>query len=201
MRYLSATATAAGRSGFCADVLDEGLTGPRLVVVGDGAHRFAIGKFEVSEARPCAVLRAERPLRERRRTADQPATGVGIELAMAYADWLSQRSGRHYRLPTRDEWEHVARAGKPDPNRNCQVRVSGVSRGRETVPVTSGAQNELGLVNLFGNVREWADGWRQAGGDGWFVCGSDFCVRRARGASVASAGDPATGLRLVREVP
>ena len=200
MRYLVGHGTAAGRSGFCADVLGDGLTGPRLVVVADGAHRFAIGKFEVSQG-DLAPFCAQSGRCTSAANSTKPATGVGIELAMAYADWLSQRSGRHYRLPTREEWEHVARAGTPDPNRNCQVRVSGVSRGRETVPVTSGAQNDLGLVNLFGNVREWAmDGDKPVAMGGSYADPISACdVRAAQ--SVSSAGDPATGLRLVREVP
>ncbi len=200
MRYLVGKGTAAGRSGFCTDELDGGLTGPRLVVVADGDTRFAIGKFEVSEA-DLAPFCAQTGRCQSTATGNRPATGVGLELAAAYADWLSQHSGRHYRLPTRAEWQRVASAGKPDPNRNCQVRVAGVSRGRETVPVTSGAQNELGLLNLFGNVREWV-----MDGDVPVVMGGSYtdpisaCDGRAA-QSVSSAGDPSTGIRLVREVP
>src|SRR5262249_53047289 len=131
----------------------------------------------------------------------KPATDIGVDVANSYAEWLSQRSGRHYRLPTRAEWERVARAGTPDPNRNCEVHVAGVSRGRETVPVTSGKQNDLGAVNLFGNVAEWA-----VDGDTVFAMGGSFadpiaaCDIRAV-QSKAGAGNPSTGLRLVREVP
>ena len=159
-----------------------------------------MGKFEVSQA-DLAPFCAQSGRCSSAANGNRPATGVGIELAMAYADWLSQRSGHRYRLPTRAEWEHVARAGSPDPNRNCQVRVAGVSRGRETVPVTSGAQNELGLVNVLGNVWEWTmDGDSAVAMGGSYVDPISACdVRAAR--SVSSSGDPSTGLRLVREVP
>ena len=199
MRYLVGKGTAVGRSGFCTDELDGRLIGPRLVVVPDGDARFAIGKFEISEA-DLAPFCAQTGRCSDVSSSNQPATGVGLELASAYADWLSQRSGYRYRLPTRAEWERVARAGKPDPNRNCQVRVAGVSRGKETVPVTSGAQNELGLLNLFGNVREWA-----MDGDVAVVMGGSYadpiaaCDVRAT-QSKSSAGDRSTGMRLVREV-
>ena len=87
-------ARVASPGGFCADDLGGGLNGPRLVVVADGDHRFAIGKFEVSFAdiAPfCAeTLRCNSPTAA---THDQPATGVGVEQAAAYAEWLSQRSG------------------------------------------------------------------------------------------------------------
>ncbi len=200
MRYLVGKGTAAGRSGFCADDLGGGLTGPRLVVVPDGDGRFAISKFEISEA-DLAPFCAETGRCTEPSNSNQPGTGVGLELASAYADWLTQRSGHRYRLPTRAEWEHVARAGKPDPNRNCQVRVAGVSRGKQAVPVTSGAQNELGLVNLFGNVRELAmDEDRPVALGGSYADPISACDIGAVN-SVSSAGDPSTGMRLVREVP
>jgi hypothetical protein len=200
VRYLVGNGNAVGRSGFCADDLGEGLVGPRLIVVADGEHRFAFGKYEVSEAElapfcaqthRCMVVAG----------GTKPATDIGLDVANAYAAWLSQRTGRHYRLPTRAEWERVASAGTPDPNRNCEVHVAGVSRGRETVPVTSGKQNDLGAVNLFGNVAEWA-----VDGDAAFAMGGSFadpiaaCGVRAV-PSKTGAGNPSIGLRLVREVP
>ena len=200
MRYLVGKGTAVGRTGFCTDEMGGGLIGPRMVVVADGDHRFAIGKFEVSEA-DLAPFCAQTGRCNGTANGNRPATGVSVELARAYAEWLSQRSSRQYRLPTRSEWEHVARAGNPDPNRNCQVRVAGVSRGRETVPVTSGAQNELGLVNLFGNVREWVmDGEVAVAMGGSYADPISACDIHAA-LSVSSSGDPSTGLRLVREVP
>jgi hypothetical protein len=200
VRYLVDNGNAVGRSGFCADDLGGGLIGPRLIVVADGEHRFAIGKYEVSEA-DLEPFCAQTHRCVEIASGTRPATEIGVDLANAYAEWLSQRSGRHYRLPTRAEWERVARAGTPDPNRNCEVHVAGVSRGRETVPVTSGKQNDLGAVNLFGNVAEWA-----MDGDNTVVMGGSFAdpiaacgIRAVR--SKAGAGNPSTGLRLVREVP
>ena len=200
VRYLVNQGAAAGSSGFCADDLGEGLTGPQLVVVSDGDHRFAIGKFEVSSAER-ALFCALTQRCDGDSAGSRPATGVGIEFAVAYADWLSQRSGRNYRLPTRAEWELVARAGPPDPNRNCKVRSFGVGRERETVAVTSGVQNELGVVNLFGNVREWAmDGDVPVAMGGSYMDPMSECdIKSAHSGS--NDGNTSTGLRLVREVP
>ncbi len=158
MRYLVGKGTAAGRSGFCTDDLDGGVTGPRLVVVADGDARFAIGKFEVSEA-DLAPFCAQTGRCRDVSTSSQPATGVGLELASAYAEWLTQRSGHRYRLPTRAEWELVARAGKPDPNRNCQVRVAGVSRGKRNSAGDVGRAERTRLVE---SVRQ-----RSGMGNGW----------------------------------
>jgi Sulfatase-modifying factor enzyme 1 len=200
MRYLVGNGNAVGRSGFCVDDLGDGLTGPRLIVVADGERRFAIGKYEVSEAE-LAPFCAQSHHCTVAAGSTKPATSIGVDVADEYAAWLSQRSGRHYRLPTRTEWERVARAGTPDPNRNCEVHVAGVSRGRETVPVTSGKQNDLGAVNLLGNVAEWAlDGDAAVAMGGSFADPIAACdIRAVR--SKTGAGNPSTGLRLVREVP
>ena len=199
MRHLVNGGAAEGRS-FCTDDLGGGLTGPQLVVVADGDHRFAIGKFEVSSAER-ALFCALTQQCDGDSEGSRPATGVGIEFAVAYADWLSQRSGRNYRLPTRAEWELVARAGPPDPNRNCKVRASGVRRERETVAVTSGVPNELGILNLFGNVREWTmdRGVPVAMGGSYMDPISGCDIKSAHSGS--NDGNVATGMRLVREVP
>ena len=87
-----------------------------------------------------------------------PATGVTLEDARAYADWLSRRTGRTYRLPTVEEWRHAASAEGDvlDANRNCYSNVRGVVRGEALVSVTQGSPNAWGLVNHVGNVEEWA---------------------------------------------
>lgn len=43
---------------------------------------------------------------------DHPVVCVSRADAMAYAKWLSGRTGHKYRLPTAIEWEHAARGGK-----------------------------------------------------------------------------------------
>jgi hypothetical protein len=199
MRYLIGRGQQPGRSGFCADQLASGGTGPRLVVIPRETGRYAIARFETSwqDVLPfCAAT-------QRCIVADDlalPVTGFTVVDAEAFAAWLTAESGFRYRLPTLAEWRLAAGAGTADPNRNCQVQLAGVTRGVGPIPAADGEMNGFGLVNVLGNVQEWVrdgDRWRAAGGafnDPIGRCEAGFARDHTGGA------DPATGFRLVREI-
>ena len=86
---------------------------------------------------------------------------------MAYADWLSEQTHKHYRLPSEAEWEYAARAGttgrywwceKTEPNcgigeghANCDGCGSEYDNER-TAEVGSFKPNKFGLHDTSGNV-------------------------------------------------
>ena len=199
--YLVGNGAQAGRRGYCSDELTNGVQGPRLVVVPDasGEHRFAITKQEVTWADLrafCLETGACDPANVEPRL---PVTQISIGQAQAFADWLSQRTGFTYRLPTAQEWLQAAR-GQPDPNRNCRVQLDGLKRGVGPVAANTGQSNEFGLINMLGNVQEWV-----VGPDGISAFGGAFsdpiadCVPQTARAHGGEA-DASTGFRLVREI-
>lgn len=98
----------------------------------------------------------------------QPIVGVSYEDGVAYAAWLSQKTGHTYRLPSEVQWEFAARAGTRTAYwwgdalpEDGIVRAACVGCGSEwdgKAPASANAfqANPWGLFNVHGNVWEWA---------------------------------------------
>jgi len=101
---------------------------------------------------------------------DNPITGVSWQDAMAYTQWLSNKTSKNYRLPTEAEWEYAARAGtttafytgscidSKQANFDGTQPYANCAKGeykKQTVKVGSYPANPWGLYDMAGNVWEW----------------------------------------------
>ncbi len=107
---------------------------------------------------------------------DEAAVYVSWNDAVRFCEWLSEREGLPYRLPTEAEWEYACRAGTDSPYwtgdtlpeeffRN-QVRTwypdpERSDPAKDVVPLTVGVTpaNPWGLCDMHGNVEEWCLDW------------------------------------------
>jgi formylglycine-generating enzyme required for sulfatase activity len=93
---------------------------------------------------------------------DQPVVQICREDAIAFCEWLTQREGMLYRLPTEAEWEYACRAGTDGPWSfgNDKEALGDYAwykqnAGATTHPVGRKHPNAFGLYDMYGNVWEW----------------------------------------------
>jgi formylglycine-generating enzyme required for sulfatase activity len=180
------------------DTLKDGSQGPEMVVIPSGT--FKMGNIQgkgrddnekpvhtVSIAKPFVIGRYETTFEDYDRFAwatsrpipndegwgrgRQPAINVSWNDAVEYAMWLSEQTGKRYRLPTEAEWEYAARAGTETEYWWGTKMRSGMANCRggdsrwgekQTSPVGSFQPNPFSLYDTAGNVWEWVeDCWHE----------------------------------------
>lgn len=97
-------------------------------------------------------------------TDDMPVVNVSFDDAQRFIEWLSRKSGKHYRLPYESEWGHLALGGRgtkyPWGNKLLRNRTNCLEcgskwDGRSPSPVRTFTPNDYGLFDPVGNVAQW----------------------------------------------
>jgi formylglycine-generating enzyme required for sulfatase activity len=131
----------------------------------------------------------------------QPVVGVTWDEAAHYVAWLSQMTGKTYRLLTEAEYEYAERAGTTTAypwgndigQGNTDCYDCGTRWDNKTpAPAGSFSANAFGLYDMAGNVWEWTqdcyhDDYTDAPADGsaW-IAGGDCSRHVVRGGSYVS---------------
>jgi formylglycine-generating enzyme required for sulfatase activity len=146
-----------------------------------------------------------------------PVVNISWNDARVYADWLSQRTGKAYRLPSETEFEYALRGGTTSrywwgdgpPHRLVENLTGSGDRSRSgrrwsnafrnyhdghwgPAPVMNFAANPFGLFDIDGNVSEWTqdcwhDNYTRAPGDGSAWINPGCSARVVRGGSWGSS--------------
>ncbi len=136
--------------------------GPQREVIVAG---FAIGRYPVTFAEYdhfCEAAGWKMPDDESWGRGRMPVINVSWDDAVAYAVWLSEQTGKRYRLPSEAEWEYACRAGTAtaywwgDDFNAKKANTEEGGPGR-TTEVGSYPANPWGLFDTLGNVSEWVE--------------------------------------------
>jgi formylglycine-generating enzyme required for sulfatase activity len=131
-----------------------------------GMHLVAVGQYrrfiEESKDHSDAGWQETFPSQ----TDDHPVVRVSWVDARAFCDWLTEKEGKKYRLPTEAEWEYACRAGTRtrysfgDNDSDLADHAWFLSNSNiQTQPVGQKRPNAWGLSDMHGNAWQWCEDW------------------------------------------
>jgi sulfatase modifying factor 1 len=129
---------------------------------------FSMGKYEVTYAEYKAFCLATGNkidylwLPDWAGKDNNPVVMVYYRNAIEYCKWLSEVTGKNYRLPTEAEWEYAAGGGKHLYSGSDNINEVGWYRGNSndrTKAVGKKKANGFGLYDMTGNVSELCSDW------------------------------------------
>jgi len=157
-----------------------------------------------------------------------PVENVSWNDAETFIKKLNALKKGHYRLPTEAEYEYAARGGKKSKGfdysgSNDENKVAWYANNSkdQSHPVGEKKPNELGLVDMSGDVWEWCSDWFNmyyykvspsdnpqgpAQGEkkvlrgGTWMSLDEGCLVISRGALMPASKDKFTGFRIVRDL-
>lgn len=200
---------------------------PMHTVYVDG---FYMSKYEVTFAhydKFCEATGRTKPDDEGWGRGNRPVINVSWHDAMAFCQWLSEKTDATIRLSTEAEWEYAARGGQKlhnykyaGSNNVNNVAWYKSNSGGRTQLVGQKEPYELGLFDMSGNVWEWCLDWydrdfysksprnnpRNTSDSSYLVLRggswinfSRFVRITKRGFGIPSHSDYSIGFRLLRE--
>jgi Zn-finger protein len=130
-------------------------------------YDFEIAKYPVTFEEYdlfCEDTGKEKPDDEGWGRGNRPVINVSWHNAKVYCEWLSEKTGENYRLPTEAEWEYSCRAGTTtkwsfgdDESELEKYAWYNKNSDGKTHEVGQKPPNPWGLYDMHGNVWEWCE--------------------------------------------
>ncbi|WP_394752901.1 SUMF1/EgtB/PvdO family nonheme iron enzyme [Crenothrix sp.] len=149
------------------------------------AKRFYLSKYEITYQQFDYYVwtqndKVDYPATAKGGRDQHPVANVSWYNANAYLTWLSDKTHKHYRLPTEAEWQYADRAktttnfwwgdGIGKNKANC-TDCGSAWDGEQSAPVGSFAANSFGLYDTVGNVHEWTcSAWKEQPDGNEYTC-------------------------------
>ena len=242
------TSLVKSRKPFCRDKIEGVGNGPTMVVIRNGkftmggnnrneqpAHTvtisspFAMSVHEISfgDYENFCVSTGSSCPKQPWSGKDYPVVNITHKDATSFAEWLSEKTGQTYRLPSEAEWEYAARAGTktkyPFGDKILITNAVFSDRKELSAPLPKSDRsinrNKFRLYHMVGNVREWvADTWHDSysgapddgsariasGGSEYVVRGGSYTdsaeALRSGARNKTSSADNYTGFRVLQEL-